>query len=73
MLGEREQQVRDNLKLLHTTTAGTDVKKQLETKLADLEKQLDSITAEFVKLTEERAKLNEQLAAAIKQVTLKKK
>jgi hypothetical protein len=73
MLSERQQQVRDNMTLLHKTQGNADLRKQLEVKLLELEKQLDVITREYVELSEERAKLTEALAAVIKTVTLKKK
>ncbi len=72
LLNEREQQIRDNLDLLRKTTANADLRKQLETRLAEMEKNLDEVVREYVRLTEERAKLTERLVAIIKGVTLKK-
>lgn len=69
---ERENQIRDNLNLLRKSKTNDDLRKQLETRLGEIEKTLDAITREHVQLGEERYKLTEKLAATLKGVTLKK-
>jgi hypothetical protein len=72
-LTQREEQIRKNMDILRKSSANDDLRKKLETNLADIDTQLDKVSREVVEQSEQRAQLSDAFAAAVKNITLKKK
>jgi hypothetical protein len=72
-LTQREDQIRKNMDILRKSAANDDLRKKLETNLADIDTQLDKVSRDLVEQSEARTKLSDDFAAAVKGITLKKK
>jgi hypothetical protein len=72
-LAERQKEVRDNLQVLGKASKNADLKKKLETTLADLETSLNDVTRKSVALSIERGEVSDRLAILMKGISLETK
>jgi hypothetical protein len=72
-LAEREAEVRNNIQVLGKASKNADLKKKLETTLADLETQLNDVTRKLVTASTERGEVRDRLAILMKEITLEPK
>ncbi|MSP16534.1 MAG: hypothetical protein EXR73_07990 [Myxococcales bacterium] len=73
VLSQRAEELRANLELLGKTKGPDDLRRDLEKRFAEVERELDKLVREHIKLTEERALLRERLIDLVKRVSLKAK
>jgi hypothetical protein len=64
------ERVRKNLKMLGETKGNAALRKELEGKMADQERQLGKISGELVRLSEAKAGLDKKLTVLIRTITL---
>ena len=70
---ERQSEVRENLKALGKSVVNADLKRKLESTLADLETGLNDTTRKTVQLSIERSDLRDRLAIIVKAIELEPK
>jgi hypothetical protein len=69
-LGERQSEVRENLKALGKISSNADLKKKLETTLSELENGLNEATRKEVAASMERAQARDRLGVLVKGIEL---
>jgi hypothetical protein len=69
-LGERQGQVRENIKSLHKVAGNADLKGKLQKNLAELEGKLGEVTKKEIVASEERAAKRERLAVLLREINL---
>ncbi len=69
-LSQDVERVRKNLKMLGKTKGNAALRRELESKLADLERELGKLSGQLVRLSEERAGLDNRLNVLIRTITL---
>jgi hypothetical protein len=69
-LAQRQKEVRDNLQVLGKASKNDDLKKKLETTLADLETTLNDVTRKLVTLSIERGEVRDRFAVLMKSITI---
>ncbi len=69
-LSRDQDRVRANLTMLGKTKGNADLRRQLEKKLADQEKDLGQLSGDLVRLSEQRADLDKKLTVLIRSINL---
>ncbi len=68
--GERQEQVRENIKTLTKSARNADLVKELQKNMAELETSLNKVTRELVEKDMKRSELTDRLSVLVQSITL---